>query len=130
MHIQSNDPNNADYQVQLSGTGREFPLVFVDFNATGTGDGSSWINAMTEIQPAIDNAYQLGGLDVWVAKGVYSEKITLNKNVALYGGFIGTESIRDERDYSLNETIIDGGGSGNVVIAPYLNPTAVIDGFT
>ena len=39
--------------------------VHVKFDATGTGDGSSWANAFTDLQPGID-AVQAGD-EVWVA---------------------------------------------------------------
>ncbi len=68
------------------------------------------------IQPRIDNAQP--GDTVWVEPGTYYEHITLRIGIVVKS-ITGSES-----------TIIDGGGTGNVVSAPYLDPTAVLDGFT
>lgn len=73
----------------------------------GSGDGSSWATAMSDLQEAI-NASDAGD-QVWVAAGVYkpTELIKTNKatskafkmkdGVSLYGGFEGTETTLDQR---------------------------------
>ncbi|HOC69417.1 MAG TPA: right-handed parallel beta-helix repeat-containing protein, partial [Candidatus Hydrogenedentes bacterium] len=38
----------------------------VDKSATGAGNGTTWQNAFTTIQPAIDAARAAGGGEVWV----------------------------------------------------------------
>ena len=42
-------------------------MVFVDAAATGAGNGGSWDDAYTSVQPALDAA--TGGQQVWVAAG-------------------------------------------------------------
>ena len=37
------------------------PIVFVDTNATGANDGSSWTDAYTEVQAALADARNYGG---------------------------------------------------------------------
>lgn len=93
--------------------------MFVDENATGVSDGSSWADAYTNLPSALDN---LGAstTEVWIAKGTYTphatsrgESFTFNQNdLQLYGGFDGTETTLSDRDLSLihttNETILSG----------------------
>ncbi|MBN1511815.1 MAG: right-handed parallel beta-helix repeat-containing protein, partial [Phycisphaerae bacterium] len=106
--------------------------IFVDADAQGAGDGSSWADAFTAVQPALDAAQS--GDQVWVAEGTYVENITLALGIALYGGFAGTEDPATfdlaGRDLSANPTVLDGNESGSVVTSP---PDATastrIDGF-
>ena len=91
-------------------------------------DGSSWVLAKRTVQAGIDLARAEGG-DVWVAAGVYNESITLPAYVYLYGGFAGGESSRGERDWGVNSTALDGGGSDSVVTAPSGYHVSTIDGF-
>ncbi|RMG92899.1 MAG: hypothetical protein D6706_16115, partial [Chloroflexi bacterium] len=59
--------------------------------------------------------------EIWVAKGVYYpdegagqtdgydfSTFTLNNNIALYGGFAGTETALSERDVAANVTVLSG----------------------
>ena len=103
-------------------------FVYVDINATGLNNGSSWENAYTFIQDGIDDA--ANGLDVWVAKGTYYENLSMLENVALYGGFSGTETSIDERDIENNPTIIDANYSGSVIEFPWMKNNMIVDGFT
>jgi predicted outer membrane repeat protein len=65
-----------------------------------------------------------------VAAGEYADRITM-QDVAVYGGFAGTETARDQRDPRANVTIVDGSALGSVVtIKPGATALAVLDGFT
>jgi hypothetical protein len=46
----------------------EAATIFVDINASGNNDGSSWTHAFTTLQPAIDSADEED--EIWVATGV------------------------------------------------------------
>jgi uncharacterized protein YdeI (BOF family) len=115
-------------------------VIYVDRNATGLHNGSSWTTAFTTIQEAIDTVYTLGGGEVWVAKGKYSENrqdstgaVVLKENVAIYGGFVGNETNRDQRSWSIYTTIIDGSYSRNSAKAYHVVKGAndsILDGFT
>ena len=117
---------------------------YVDKDATGANNGTSWDNAFTVIQPAIDAAFTAGGGEVWVAEGTYSEartdadgSLVMKNGVALYGGFIGAasggyETQRDARNWAAHVTTIDGATArgGSVAYHVVKGASAVLDGFT
>ncbi|MGJ8685385.1 MAG: T9SS type A sorting domain-containing protein [Nonlabens sp.] len=84
--------------------------VFVDINASGNNDGTSWQDAYTDL----DTALNLGsGNFIWVAQGDYTIPATtpsyqIFTNTKMYGGFDTTENFLDERDYLLNTTTLSG----------------------
>ena len=90
-------------------------------------DGSTWALAKRTVQAGIEAA---SGGEVWVAAGVYSERITQPAYVYLYGGFAGGESSLDERDWGVNSTVLDAGGGDTVVTAVGGQRNSTIDGFT
>ncbi|MHB9038617.1 MAG: right-handed parallel beta-helix repeat-containing protein, partial [Armatimonadota bacterium] len=97
-----------------------------------SGSGLSWAAAKKTIQAAITAASS--GSEVWV-KAVtsgYNESITLTQGVSVYGGFVGNETARNQRNWTINVTIIDGTSKDNsVVIANSgITSTTEIDGFT
>jgi hypothetical protein len=49
-----------------------YPLYYVDSRAMGSRNGSSWQNAFTKIQDAVDAAHNGGEGWVWVAAGSYT----------------------------------------------------------
>ena len=81
----------------------------------GNKNGTSWANAYADVQTAIDSASSAGGGEVWIAKGTYKHgsAMTMKNNVAIYGGFAGTETSKDQR-VSGNNTILDGEGKYRV----------------
>jgi len=117
-------------------------IIYVDLDANGAGDGTSWEDAFTDVNSALSAASS--GDEIWVAEGTYyptdtndrSISIQLEPNVALYGGFIGAEITRDQRNWKAHETILSGDigtldnpadNSYNVVIGA---DNAILDGFT
>src|SRR6056297_194187 len=89
-------------------------IIYVNQSATGSNDGTSWTDAYTDLQDALTTAS--AGDEVWVAAGTYKPASTLDREKTfviaqkfnLYGGFDGTETNRDERDWRANETILSG----------------------
>lgn len=94
--------------------------------ATGpTQDGRSWATAFRTINQAIQADAE--HLEIWVAAGTYNEQINCGQ-IALYGGFKGTEEERSLRNPSVNETVLDGDHAGLVVLLS--GRDARLDGFT
>lgn len=106
------------------------PVIFVDHTAPPGGDGSDWANAYRTIQAGLDAAFTNAIPEVWVAKGTYTEIITMRSDVAFYGGFNGTETRPWERDVASNETIIDAAGAGRTVSLSTGLKNSRIDGFS
>lgn len=78
----------------------------------GRGDGTAWDRAMGSIQDAVDSAMEAGCDEVWVRDGVYNleETLVMKGNVALYGGFNGTEAVREDRNFYEFNSILSGHG--------------------
>lgn len=87
--------------------------VFVDIDATGANDGTSWADAYTDLQDALAGA--ASGDPVWVAEGVYipdasdrTRPFAIGDNAQIYGGFNGTETVLNERDPDRHPSILSG----------------------
>lgn len=102
--------------------------VYVDADATGTGDGSTWANAYPNLNDALLAAPS--GASVWIAEGTYttpdSVSFFINKELAVLGGFNGTEGSAAEADPAANETILSGDVLGNDLVGTY-DSTAFAD---
>jgi hypothetical protein len=104
-------------------------VVRVDANSTGTiHDGISWTTAYATVAAAISAAHS--GDEVWVARGTYTENVSPGAGVALYGGFAGTEALREQRDWKVNPTVLDGGGNTTKDIVTCKSVGTVVDGLT
>ena len=133
-------------------------VIYVNHDADGINNGTTWANAFTELQSALGVAE--AGDEIWVAAGTYTPAppngsrtatFELKDAVGLYGGFRATEAHRDERDPSTHATILSGDlnqddadvpnaaelanettraeNSYHVVTASGVDATAVLDGF-
>ncbi|EDM36289.1 hemagglutinin-related protein [Pedobacter sp. BAL39] len=116
--------------------------LYVNTAATGDNNGSSWANAFTDVQPALELAG--AGDEIWVAKGTYytgalaTSTFKLKEGVRMYGGFAGTEAALAERDMAAlrttNETLLDGSqgvASYHVVSNTLaLSSATLLDGFS
>jgi hypothetical protein len=94
-----------------------FNKTFVDQDATGANDGTSWANAYTSLQSALTSG---STNDIWVAEGIYKPHASdrdasfiIPNNIKVYGGFAGTETAVSQRDIAANPTIMSGDLSGN-----------------
>lgn len=98
--------------------------IYVDQNASGNNNGSSWSNAYTDLQTAINNAAANDVL--FVKSGTYyptyqmvnndarTKTFYINKNIKIYGSFNGTETTLGQRNLLTNPpTILSGDFNGN-----------------
>ncbi|MCE5198325.1 MAG: putative glycoside hydrolase [Armatimonadota bacterium] len=105
-------------------------VIHVAIGGNDTNDGSSWTAAKLTVQAGVDTA--ASGDEIWVAAGTYNECITLKSGVKLLGGFAGTETAQEQRNWSTNETILDGANLNDSVITVPSGATSAIEinGFT
>ena len=122
-------------------------VIYVDVNASGNQDGSSWADAYTDLKQAITSA--TAGDEIWVAQGTYKPTTGTNRtisfvmkeDVAIYGGFAGGETSVVQRNWATNVTILSGdiGISGVTSDNSYtivnngfngITASAILDGFT
>ena len=129
-------------------------VLYAAPTSTGSADCYSWANACT-LQTALTNA--TSGDQIWVQQGVHrpgsnqTDTFTLKDGVAVYGGFAGTETSLNQRDWQTNVTVLSGDIDQNdtvdvngvvtsamdiagnnayhVVTGGGTNNTAVLDGF-
>ena len=104
--------------------------------ASGSGDCSIWANACT-LQTALTGA--LSGDEIWAAAGTHkpttdpanrAATFQLISGVALYGGFAGTENVRDQRNPELHVTILSGDIDNNDSQTPIITDLTTVTGNT
>ena len=98
-------------------------IIYVAGNVPNRGGacilGGCWGNAFSSLQDAL--AVAGPGSEVWVQAGRYlpdvgagliddnpTQSFNVTQGVAVYGGFVGNESARDQRDFNTNITILSG----------------------
>jgi fibro-slime domain-containing protein len=96
-------------------------VIYVDDDASGSGNGQAWSTAYKYLQDALDSAE--AGDEIWVADGTYypdidesgtrtfgdeREEFQLVNNVAVYGGFALNDSSLSDRDLVTNVTVLSG----------------------
>lgn len=105
------------------------PRKYVNYAATGLNNGTSWANAYTDLQSAL--GVSLSSADeIWVAQGTYKPSVCwdvvtgtqimacpsgtrtasfkIPDGAKVYGGFNGSETALDQRNLSVNITILSG----------------------
>ncbi|MHC4676812.1 MAG: right-handed parallel beta-helix repeat-containing protein, partial [Planctomycetota bacterium] len=129
-------------------------IYYVDDDAVGNNDGSSWDNAYNYLQDALDAAFSED--EIRVAQGIYTPAepsgdrtatFHLINGVAINGGYAGVGAPDpDARDITAYETILSGDLNGNdvgdlydesraensrhVVTGSGTDANAVLEGFT
>lgn len=97
-------------------------VIYVDKDNTSQDqDGLSWESALKTVQEGIDLAAKAGlDAEVWVAEGLYDEprddllgSIIMRDNIHLYGGFAAGETERQQRNWQINQTTLDGSKARN-----------------
>ena len=107
----------------------------------GIGAGTSWSDALGDIQTAINTARadKAARKDVWVAAGNYtiSTAIAMSDSISLYGSFAGTETDVDQRTKSIsgkpweftNPTTLTGSNCRLIETASNFDMATIVDGF-
>lgn len=129
--------------------GAQAAVIYVSGSAGGANNGLSWEDAFTNLQDALAAAQP--GDEIWIAAGIYTPappggsrdaSFELRTGVALYGGFSGEETAREERDWGLHIALLCGDlnfddgpdysnrsdNSYQVIRAVNVGPGAVLDG--
>ncbi|WP_417198199.1 FG-GAP-like repeat-containing protein, partial [Bizionia sp.] len=120
-------------------------LLYVNSNATGSNNGTSWANAYTSISDALNTSEVCGDInEIWVATGIYkpstdeNSSFTIPEGVMVLGGFNGTETTANERNWAVNLTVLSGDLNNSNVpdsgdshhILSLSNDNTTLDGFT
>ncbi len=99
-----------------------YAQIYVDADAAGAEDGTSWTNAYKSLQDAL--AAATGSDEIWIAEGTYYPDeggnqtqqdrsanfyIPGTKNgIKIFGGFSGEETALSQRDLATHKTILSG----------------------
>lgn len=106
--------------------------LFVRADASANGDGRTWPTAFRSIHVAL--ATSVPGDEIWVSAGTYavsSEVLNVGNGVRLFGGFIGSETQREQRNWLRHETILRAEpGTGPIINLTGVDSSTVVDGFT
>ena len=119
-------------------------VIYVDEQAAGANNGTSWNDAYTDLQDALALSANCGLTEIWVAQGIYKpgaseyDSFVIPEGVTLLGGFTGNETSSDQRDWNAAPTILSGDINGNAVadtgdshtIVTVTTPNVTLDGFT
>lgn len=117
--------------LMLPTTAANAAVWYVTPAGAGERSGTSWSTACAGLQAGVDKASS--GDEVWVMAGSYAGTggntgvVTLKSGVTLYGGFQGSETTREQRNWADNVTIIYGGDARRCV---YTVSGGSVDGFT
>ncbi|HNQ24392.1 MAG TPA: right-handed parallel beta-helix repeat-containing protein [Phycisphaerae bacterium] len=104
----------------------EVTRLYVDADATGLNHGTSWADAFTELEWALElvaSGYP-HVTEIWVAEGTYhslgpaGSGFRLQDAVAWYGGFAGGETELAERSPADHPTILTGDVAGDDPTSP------------
>jgi predicted outer membrane repeat protein len=106
--------------VALGGVSQVHAVCYVNAAATGHNDGTSWSDALTQLEFALVKPLCS---EIWVAKGVYKPTLGTDRTAtfdvlpgtAVYGGFTGGEINRSDRNPKTNLTILSGDIDNNDV---------------
>lgn len=124
---ETNEANNTAFNrsSRLTVVGASRAVLYVDVNARGSNDGSSWTDAFHYLQDALAKA--IPGCEIRVADGVYTPDrgagvtrgdrratFALRSGVTIAGGYAGGgETEPDARDITTRWTILSGDLNGD-----------------
>lgn len=113
-------------------------IIYVNDDAAGANDGTSWADAYLDLQSAL--AVAQAGNEIWVAAGTYkpgtlaNSTFQLKRGVKIYGGYAADESDPTLRNAGIYLTTLSGAltptPAFHVVLANDVDRSALLDGFT
>ncbi|MEM7574199.1 MAG: fasciclin domain-containing protein [Bacteroidota bacterium] len=90
-------------------------VIYVAADAAGANDGSSWTDAYTDLNTALEAAAD--GAEVWIKSGTYlppaDTSFVVGTSISIIGGFAGTETSADQADLDANPTTLSGDFNGD-----------------
>jgi len=131
--VSANGVNSLSYTVEA----RELTSrMYVNQNAVGFGDGTSWENAFRYLQSACEAAAQFPDevpKEIWIAAGTYRPKniddyFLLGANTSYIGGFEGNETSKSQRNVTENAVYISGDLGGGVYAKRLFAAASKLDG--
>jgi uncharacterized repeat protein (TIGR01451 family) len=116
-------------------------IIHVNSRATGADTGTSWRDAYTDLQRALARATATGGnAEIWVASGTGpydpgrqpDTSFVIPANTKVYGGFSGSEILRDQRNPKRNVTVLTGAADSerNTTVVTIGGSNCLLDGLT
>jgi len=140
--------NLCQYTFEFTVIPKPAMVYYVDADANGLNDGSSWVNAYNYLQDAL--AVATSGDEIWVAEGIYkpdqgvgitpsdrTATFQLKNGVSIKGGYAGFgEPDPNARDFVVYETILSGDigtaadSSDNSYHIVRGGDNAILEGFT
>ena len=104
-------------------------MRYVNLYATGTSDGTSWVNAYTDLQVAL--AAAVSGDSIFVATGTYQPasgtSFYMHFDLKIFGGFTGNETRVNQRNLA-NKATLQGNGA-SVIHVIKASAAGLWDGF-
>ena len=109
------------FSAAMSSSAAAGTIIHVDKDAALGGDGTTWGTAYKYLQDGL--AAATSGDEIWVAEGIYypdedeggnvtdndrNASFNFKDSVEIFGGFAGSETSRDERDWETNLTVLSG----------------------
>ena len=107
----------VNYPTKILAQSPQEQIFFVNQNALNSNEsGDSWENAFIDLQDALNAINPINPTQIWVAQGTYKPTTTDDRSqyfyiqgiTAVLGGFNGTESFVEERDFRNNKTYLSG----------------------
>ncbi|PCJ61797.1 MAG: hypothetical protein COA79_05735 [Planctomycetota bacterium] len=120
LKLRGTDSSSGSYDTSngVSFSTHNKTILYVDADNGTPGNGSSWLNSFDNVQDALTNS--AGDDELWIADGSYVpgnvkniHTFELLTGVEVYGGFVGTESFRYQRNWKINKTIFSGDINGD-----------------
>lgn len=98
--------------IDIGATEFQHCIVYIDKDATGLSNGTSWTDAYSNLSYGLNQVTE--GCQVWVAEGTYyagtarGNHLKHPNGAQVYGGFDGTETELNQRDWWNHKTIFSG----------------------